>query len=139
MHLSAYPESGGTVNYYFLEGGGCTHIGWIPTASYHTPLHCIMYFFRHSVQADQPPKSTNNRSTDKSINVKSVNDKQSNDMDVVINVIADVIGVSKNKVKPEANFYELGGNSTNAVTVVVNLRKAGSSKVRILKFLYAFT
>ena len=91
------------------------------------------------MKADQPDKSTNNKSTDKSINVKSVNDKQSNDMDVVINVIADVIGVSKDKVKPEANFYELGGNSTNAVTVVVNLRKAGFSKVRILKYLHAFT
>ena len=76
-----------------------------------------MFLLRHSVTTDQPDKS--------------VNDESVKDVNAVTEVIANAIGVSKDKVKPEANFYELGGNSTNAVTVVVNLKKAGFNKVRM--------
>ena len=52
-------------------------------------------------------------------------------MDTVTDVISKVLGVSKDRVKPETNFFDLGGNSANAVAVIVNLRKAGFSKVSI--------
>ena len=58
-------------------------------------------------------------------------------MDTVTDVISKVLGVSKERVKPEANFFDLGGNSANAVAVIVNLRKAGFSKVSIFLHLLA--
>ena len=48
---------------------------------------------------------------------------------LVTDIITEELKVPRDQITLATNFTDLGGNSTNIVTLVVKLRKAGFEKV----------
>ena len=55
---------------------------------------------------------------------------------LVTDIITEELKVPRDQITLATNFTDLGGNSTNIVTLVVKLRKAGFKKVQTHLFGY---